>query len=65
MKSNKFKIMTALVLVAAVLVGIFAVNAFADTGVPTVNFDYSKRQFTFRNVSPYVELGISPTSSPT
>ena len=53
MKHTKFKILTPILLVAAVLVGIFAVNAFADTGVPTVNFDYSKRQFTFSNVSPY------------
>ena len=53
MKHTKFKILTSILLVAAVLVGIFAVNAFADTGVPTVNFDYSKRQFTFSNVSPY------------
>ena len=53
MKHTKFKILTSILLVAAVIVGVFAVNAFADTGVPTVNFDYSKRQFTFSNVSPY------------
>ena len=53
MKHTNFKILTSILLVAAVIVGVFAVNAFADTGVPTVNFDYSKRQFTFSNVSPY------------
>lgn len=50
---TKFKILTALVLVAAVVAGIFAVNAFADTGVPTVEFDYSQKQFVFSNVEPY------------
>ena len=64
MKHTKFKILTSILLVAAVLVGIFAVNAFADTGVPTVNFDYSNRKFTFSNVSPYGARNI-PTSSPT
>ena len=53
MKSNKFKILTALVLAAAIIAGIFAVNAFADDGVPTVTFDYGQKQFIFKNVSPY------------
>ena len=53
MKSNKFKILTALVLAAAIIAGIFAINAFADDGVPTVTFDYGQKQFVFKNVSPY------------
>lgn len=53
MKSNKFKILTALVLAAAIIAGIFAINAFADDGVPTVTFDYGQKQFVFKNVLPY------------
>lgn len=51
MKKNKLRALLAGGVAVAMLCGVMAVTALADTGVPTVTYNHANKQFEFRNVS--------------
>jgi hypothetical protein len=53
MKKTKLRALLAVGLAAALMVGLVAVTALADDGVPTVTYDHSVKQFQFTNVAAY------------
>ena len=53
MKKTKLRALLSMGLAAALMVGLVAVTALADDGVPTVTYDHSVKQFQFTNVAAY------------
>jgi hypothetical protein len=53
MKKSKFRALTAVVLTAALAVGIVAAATLADDRMPTVTYDHSQKKFVFTNAAPF------------
>ena len=55
MKRSKIRALIAMLLTVAAVIGIVAVTALADDGVPTATYDHRQRQFQFTNAAKYVD----------
>lgn len=55
MKRSKVRALIAMLLTVAVVIGVVAVTALADDGVPTVTYDHQKREFRFTSAPAYVD----------
>lgn len=55
MKKSKFRALTAVILAAALVVGLMAAAALADDHVPTVTYDHNQKKFVFTDAAPFTD----------